>query len=333
MTRWHPDDLAGRLLARDGRVEDGGIWRVVHLPAIAMAEDHERGVYADPLGRSPGEPLTHPLITPNDPSSWGHATTHHDALINWWADKKAMSTLRDWSSMSQGLPSTGESALLKEPDIRKQTAIKPAEFRRVVVGVDPSGGEGESHDTAGLVGVGLDEHQHAWFIEDRTAVWSPVEWPRQACLMAYELAAGAIVFEANYGGGMARQLITQAWEYLQREVNPATGQPWIPAEALCPMIKSVHGKVSKALRAEPIAQAVLTGRVWFARGVDLATLQREFTLWQPGSTWSPGALDAGVYAATEILPAINGGTRLERPQRRRGEAQGSGQFGGRKRSA
>ena len=42
MTRWHNDDLAGRLMERDG-------WRVVRLPALA-----EKG---DPMGRAEGEAL------------------------------------------------------------------------------------------------------------------------------------------------------------------------------------------------------------------------------------------------------------------------------------
>lgn len=33
-TRWHEDDLAGRLLEQDGRVEEGGQWHVLELPAI-----------------------------------------------------------------------------------------------------------------------------------------------------------------------------------------------------------------------------------------------------------------------------------------------------------
>lgn len=33
-TRWHEDDLAGRLLEQDGNVEDGGQWHVLELPAI-----------------------------------------------------------------------------------------------------------------------------------------------------------------------------------------------------------------------------------------------------------------------------------------------------------
>lgn len=36
-TRWHEDDLAGRLLELQGRVEDGGEWTVLDLPAIDEA--------------------------------------------------------------------------------------------------------------------------------------------------------------------------------------------------------------------------------------------------------------------------------------------------------
>lgn len=43
-TRWHEDDLAGRLLATEGER-----WRVVSLP---MEAEHD-----DALGRAPGEPL------------------------------------------------------------------------------------------------------------------------------------------------------------------------------------------------------------------------------------------------------------------------------------
>ncbi len=47
MTRWHEDDLGGRLLAA---AETGGDrWQVLRFPALAGA--------ADPLGRAPGEPL------------------------------------------------------------------------------------------------------------------------------------------------------------------------------------------------------------------------------------------------------------------------------------
>jgi predicted phage terminase large subunit-like protein len=47
-TRWHEDDIAGRLLAREP-----GDWRVLNIPALA---DHDPNAgQTDPLGREPGE--------------------------------------------------------------------------------------------------------------------------------------------------------------------------------------------------------------------------------------------------------------------------------------
>ena len=48
-TRWHEDDLAGRLLQAEGRIEDGGRWKVISIPA--QCEDPA----TDPLGRKAGE--------------------------------------------------------------------------------------------------------------------------------------------------------------------------------------------------------------------------------------------------------------------------------------
>lgn len=44
LTRWHTDDLPGRLMAREP-----GLWRVISIPAVA---EHD-----DPIGRAPGEEL------------------------------------------------------------------------------------------------------------------------------------------------------------------------------------------------------------------------------------------------------------------------------------
>ena len=62
MTRWHEDDLAGRLLA-----DQGALWTVLRLPALAETQE-ERDEnnkrlgqpidQPDPLGRVPGEPLS-----------------------------------------------------------------------------------------------------------------------------------------------------------------------------------------------------------------------------------------------------------------------------------
>jgi predicted phage terminase large subunit-like protein len=49
MTRWHRDDLNGRLLNDQGLIENGGIWTHLRLPAIALEND--------PLNRQVGSAL------------------------------------------------------------------------------------------------------------------------------------------------------------------------------------------------------------------------------------------------------------------------------------
>jgi len=87
LTRWHEDDLAGRILASD----DGPNWEVVHLPALAVSED-------DPLGRAIGTPLWKERFNAEELEAIRQAT----------AD-------RTWWSLYQGMPQPdGGSIYLRE---------------------------------------------------------------------------------------------------------------------------------------------------------------------------------------------------------------------------
>jgi phage terminase large subunit-like protein len=126
-------------------------------------------------------------------------------------------------------------------------------------------------------------------------------WPIEACRLAAEVDADCFVVETNFGGDQATTLIRQAWVELIRRGEVAENR-------LCPRVKAVRSKVNKVLRAEPIAAAVQLDRFRFAPGLN--QLVTEWTLWEPGSTWSPGALDAAVHLATEILPPIPQGSNV-----------------------
>lgn len=288
MTRWRTDDLAGRILDSEGRVEEGGRWRVVHLPALALPPDPEKGIYPDALGRAVGEPLPHPKLAADD---WEGMAAH-------WATQRERSTARDWNALYQGVPFDAEGALVSEQDIRDHTGDAPREFRRLAVGVDPAGG---GRDSVGVVVAGLDGEGRVWWLEDRTRRMSAVEWPRLVCEVADRWGADRVVVETNYGGDLGTAAVSQAWGELVRE-----GQ----VSGLCPLVVSVTARKSKVLRAEPIAQAIRTGRVWFARGAVLRQLTTEWQMWTPGSKWSPGALDAAVHVATELLPALPRGAQI-----------------------
>ncbi|SNS59315.1 hypothetical protein [Rhodococcoides kyotonense] len=304
-TRWHLEDLSGMLLKQEGRIEEGGEWRVLHLPAIATAADPERGFYGDDaLGRTPGEPLTHPKIDAADT----------EALIDHWRRQKQSVTTRDWAAMFMGSPVTAEGALLTAEVLAAATVSEVSPPRRAGVAVDPNGG---GRDTAGIIGGHVGKDGKFYWTHDRSALLQPDQWSREACLLADEISADRIVFEANYGGKMAGTLIKQAWAALQDE-------GLIPRNHLCPYIAEVHARKSKFLRAEPIAQAVITGRAKFAPGHGLAGLKSEFEVWEPGSTWSPGALDAGVHLAYELLPAIGAGAETHSvASRKKGDRAGS----------
>jgi predicted phage terminase large subunit-like protein len=90
-TRWHHDDLAGRLLA----AEDGHLWKMVNIPAEAD-HDPEQGE-TDPLGREPGEYMI---------SARGRTAKQWDAI-------KIRSGPRTWEALYQGHPGKVSGSLFK----------------------------------------------------------------------------------------------------------------------------------------------------------------------------------------------------------------------------
>lgn len=98
LTRWHVDDLAGRLLA----AEDGDIWRVVNIPAQA---DHrpEQGE-TDILGRKPGEYMI---------SARRDRRTKQPRTTKQWDAIKVRSGERTWASLYQGHPTPESGDILK----------------------------------------------------------------------------------------------------------------------------------------------------------------------------------------------------------------------------
>lgn len=97
-TRWHEDDLAGRILEAEGDKRDGGAWEVIRLPALAEM--------LDPLGRKPGEAL------------WPE-----------WEDeqqlerKRAIVGAREWLALYQQRPTADEGTYFKAEWFRYYTDV------------------------------------------------------------------------------------------------------------------------------------------------------------------------------------------------------------------
>jgi hypothetical protein len=119
-TRWHQDDLTGRILNEEGALND---WTVINLPAIATE--------GDPIGREPGEAL--------DPERY---PVHELLKI------QARVGSRGWNALYQGSPTAKGGDLLKSEwwqyydyDELRRKGLKPT-----CMVVDPAFGAGSGND-------------------------------------------------------------------------------------------------------------------------------------------------------------------------------------------
>lgn len=303
MTRWHADDLAARVVDREGNVATGGRWRVVIMPALATDPAN------DPLGRDLGEPLPHPKIKPGDRAE----------LLRHWDGRRRSNRIRDWSSLYQCDPQPAAGALLTEAQLRRQRWYRAPRVITATplihaVSVDPSGG---GRDVAGIIAGWLGDDERLYLTHDRSDVLSAADWGERACVLAMETNADRIVVETNYGGDQARYVIKTAWDALRRAELVALGLPDTPAARRStayrkvakyggppPRIVSVHARKGKLLRAEPISVQWLSDRIRTA--AELLDLEQEWSTWQPTDTDSPGRIDASVHLAWSLLKAPAG---------------------------
>ncbi|SBU98124.1 MULTISPECIES: terminase family protein [unclassified Streptomyces] len=274
-TRWHEDDLSGRILATEPEN-----WTLIDLPAIALSDD-------DPLGRAPGEAL------------WPEQYDAEELERT----RRAVGE-RVWWSLYQQQPRPLEGGVWQWPWIT-DNRISPIAFRavdlsRVVVALDPAGGDTPGHDESGIVAAGRSTDGHYYVLADRTGTHSAEARGRETCLLALDLGADAIVVETNYGGDMARQNVVQAWAELERQ-GKTGGQ-------LMPRIVDVTAKKGKRLRAEPIAQLYETGQVHHC--AEFNQLETQMVTWVPGLD-SPDRMDAAVHALTELADPATASIRSE----------------------
>jgi predicted phage terminase large subunit-like protein len=166
-TRWHEDDLAGRLLAD---MESGGDrWDVISLPAVAEADD--------PLGRAVGSPLW---------PEW-------EDLENLERKRRAVGP-RDWSALYQQRPAPEDGDYFKQDWLKPYDKAPPLDTLRVYGGSDyavtADGGDFTCHAVVGIDPEGRMYLLDLWrkqssseeWIEafcDLVIKWKPVGWAEE----------------------------------------------------------------------------------------------------------------------------------------------------------
>lgn len=171
-----------------------------------------------------------------------------------------------------------EGALWTVAGIDEDRVAEHPDLRRVIVAIDPSGGDGDGNDEQGIIVAGLGVDGDYYILADRSCKLTPAGWANRAIAAYREFAADRIVAEVNYGGQMVESTITAA----DRAVP----------------VKIVHASRGKVQRAEPISALYEQHRVHHV-GV-FPELEDQMTTWVPESGDSPDRMDALVWALTEL---------------------------------
>ncbi len=158
----------------------------------------------------------------------------------------------------------------------------PAQFQRIVIGVDPAGSSAEWADHTGIVVAGLGHDNHVYILEDVSSRYTPAQWAQVVVDLYHRHRADRIVVERNFGGDMVESTI--------RTAEPSVA------------IKAISSSRGKVLRAEPIAALFEQKRAHIVGSLpaledQLCNFTHSYDRARDGS---PDRLDAAVFALTEL---------------------------------
>lgn len=249
MTRWHEDDLAGRLLA-----QDAGAWRVLRLPALAETQAERDANNAklhlgvglpDPLGRAPGEALSPRRFSPA-------------ALAALRADVGSLV----WSAEYQGAPTLPEGGMFKRhwlPIVDAAPAVG-----KTIRYWDKAGSGGAGDYSAGVklratdgVYYVLDVVRGQWTSGQRNRVME-----QTAQLDGAETAIW-VEQEPGSGGKESAEISIKLLAGFTIHREPVTGEKWV--------------------RAMPLAAQAEAGNVKLVRGAWNGTFIEELTAFPTGT--------------------------------------------------
>lgn len=172
-----------------------------------------------------------------------------------------------------------EGALWTLAMIEKNRVNKHPELKRVVVAVDPAVTANKDSDETGIITCGLGIDDIGYVLNDASGIFTPNTWANRSVHNYTKFNADRIVAEVNNGGDLV-------------EVNIRTIDKNVP-------YKSVHASRGKIIRAEPVVALYEQGRIKHVGS--FSKLEDELTTWDGSNSFSPGRLDALVWAFTDLM--------------------------------
>jgi phage terminase large subunit-like protein len=177
LTRWHEEDLAGRLLARDSD------WDLVKLEGIKETENLE------------------------DPREIGEAL---------WPEKHSLERLQNvrdkspltFNSLYQQTPRPldGQGIFWNRTHIQYKSDF---DIDRAIISIDPATTSNRTSDETGLTALGK-SGPCGLVMDDQSGKYTPLEWARVAMRLYEDYNASCIVAEKNQGGDMVETVLRAA---------------------------------------------------------------------------------------------------------------------------
>ena len=305
-TRWHPEDLAGKVLAAEAELpKPHRSWHHVNIPAIA-----EDGI-ADALNRPAGVPME---------SARDGVTTEGEVVKRDFAKTRRQVGERTWYALYQGSPRNPAGGLFMRKwfDPRVQE-VNPTECVAAIVGIDPAD-SGEGDDT-GIVGGYLTTSGKVLLAEDWSGQFTPDEWAKQAVTLALTMGAREIAMEAYAAANSYRDAIRRAYRDMHHAVvrKQYDGAMLTPLEQRClPDIPPftiykwrAGGKVDAVGRSALLRQALETKNCQVVE-YNLSVFEEQACDWQSGQH-QPDRVSAAIIAHDRLAALGNGGMGLSGP--------------------
>jgi phage terminase large subunit-like protein len=202
-TRWHEEDLAGKLLKRDND------WEIIILEAI---KENDKDY---------------------DPREIGDVLWDEKHSLERILKVKETSPLTFNSLYQQDPKPTDDMGLLWTKNLLEKYRIHniPENIKKVI-SIDPAVTSSAKSDETGLIVVGKDSNDRGYVIEDASGRYSPEQWGKLASELMIKHDADYYVAEKNQGGDMVNTVIRQFDKKNYIKLVTATKGKYVRAEPI-----------------------------------------------------------------------------------------------------
>ncbi|URM86104.1 terminase [Gordonia phage BiggityBass] len=295
-TRWHPNDLAGEILAVEKELPpEERTWKHINVPAIA-----EKGI-KDSLGREPGTPMI-------------SARDTRDVKRDFVATRRKVGD-RVWYALYQGAPAPPSGGMFDKAWFDGGPADVPDSVATVVA-IDPAdSGQG---DETGIVAAVLTRQGHVVFTEDESGTYTSDQWGKRAVRLALTIEAREIALEAYAAANTYVNVLKQALVDIRREAKRKIARD-IPLAAwerrsLLQLPFTIHkwtGKGDATARSALLRQSLETKRAQVVEHRMVVAVDQA-VLWMPGQH-QPDRVAAMIIAHDRLHKLGGGTTQMSTP--------------------